>query len=171
MQLVYTCLCLAECGVIVAQQEYGFSRESPIDLKFTLSFFIGCIATYSGAFLSTCAIRELGRFSIPVRKEHRLVKSGPYAYIRHPIHTGYLLNFIGFLLCLFTQGSLIREWRVLWSPLVLVVVGVMLALRTIRAMYVFERAVLEDESLRKEFGREWDMWAETVRYRILIGIF
>jgi protein-S-isoprenylcysteine O-methyltransferase Ste14 len=155
----------------VAQQEYGFSKESPIGLKFTLSFFIGCIATYSGAFLSIWSIRELGRFSTLVRKEHKLVKSGPYAYVRHPTHAGYLMSFVGFLLCLFTQGSLIREWRVLWSPLVLVVVGVMLALRTIRAMYVFERAVLEDEGLRKEFGQEWEMWAETVQYRILIGIF
>jgi len=171
MQLVYTCLCLAECGVIVAQQEYGFSEESPTDLKFTPSFFIGCIAIYSGAFLSIWSIRALGQFSTPVRKEHKLVKSGPYAYVRHPIHTGYLMSFAGFLLCSLTQGSLIREWRVLWSPLVLVVVGVMLALRTIRAVYVFERAVLEDEGLRKDFGREWEMWAETVRYRILIGVF
>jgi len=81
------------------------------------------------------------------------------------------MSFIGFLLCSFTQGSLIRECRGLWSPLVLVAVGVMVALRTIRALYVFERAVLEDEGLKKQFGREWEVWAEEVRYRILIGIF
>ena len=81
------------------------------------------------------------------------------------------MSFVGFLLCSFTRGSLIREWRGLWSPLVLVVIGVMVALRTIRALYVFERAVLEDEGLRKEFGREWEAWGESVRYRILLGIF
>lgn len=174
MQIVYTCLCLAECGVIVAQEEYGFSNEDPIGLQFTLSFVIGSIATYSGALLISWSFRELGRFSRPnssIRKEHKLVKSGPYAYVRHPIHTGYLMSFVGFLLCLFTQGSLIHEWRVLWSPLVLAVIGVMVALRTIRALYVFERAVLEDKGLRKQFGREWEVWAEKVRYRILIGIF
>ena len=82
------------------------------------------------------------------------------------------MNFVGFLACSFMPGSLIWEWRVLWvSPVFLVVVGVMVLFRTGRAFYAFERAIIEDEGLRKEFGRDWEVWAEKVRYRILVGVF
>ena len=82
------------------------------------------------------------------------------------------MNFVGFLACSFTRGSLVWEWRVLWaSPVVLVLVGVMALFRIGRAFYVFERAIMEDEGLKKTFGREWDVWAGKVRYRIVVGVF
>ena len=175
MQLVYTCLCLAECIVIIAQQKYEFSQANPIDLQFTLTFFFGCIATYSGALLRFWCFRELGRFftfDFSIRKEHKLITSGPYAYVRHPSYTGYLMNVLGFLLCSFTRGSLVREWQMLWaSPVMVLVVGVLALLRIARAFYVFERARMEDEGLEKEFGRKWGVWAGKVRYRILVGVF
>jgi len=50
-------------------------------------------------------------------------------------------------------------------------VGVMVLFRMGRAFYVFERAIMGDEGLGKEFGHEWDVWATKVRYRIVVGIF
>jgi protein-S-isoprenylcysteine O-methyltransferase Ste14 len=36
---------------------------------------------------------------------------------------------------------------------------------------VFVRASEEDEGLKQEFGREWEMWAEKVPYKLFPGIF
>lgn len=48
---------------------------------------------------------------------------------------------------------------------------IVLALATTRGTYVFMcRADVEDQVLRKEFGKEWEEWAQTVRYKFIPGI-
>ena len=33
------------------------------------------------------------------------------------------------------------------------------------------RMPVEDEILKKEFGREWDEWARAVQYRLVPGVY
>ena len=64
----------------------------PVALRVT-GIVIGFCALY-GIFL---VHRELGKYfsiSLVIRKGHKLVKTGPYRFVRHPMYTSYLLLFI-----------------------------------------------------------------------------
>lgn len=77
---------------------------------------IGIGLTYAGAALAIWARVILGEnWSARVTRkvDHQLIKSGPYAFVRHPIYSGLLLATMGTALVL-------GEWRgVLAVPLVL----------------------------------------------------
>jgi protein-S-isoprenylcysteine O-methyltransferase len=52
----------------------------------------------SGLLLRWAAIRALGRFftvDVAIHPEHKVVQSGPYAWVRHPSYSGLLLLFLG----------------------------------------------------------------------------
>jgi protein-S-isoprenylcysteine O-methyltransferase len=62
-----------------------------------LSLFVG------GIVLRWYSIARLGRFftvDVSIAREHRLIDSGPYRFIRHPSYTGALIAFLGFGFCL-----------------------------------------------------------------------
>jgi protein-S-isoprenylcysteine O-methyltransferase len=62
-----------------------------------LSLFVG------GIILRWYSIVRLGRFftvDVSIAREHRLIDSGPYRFIRHPSYTGALIAFLGFGLSL-----------------------------------------------------------------------
>jgi protein-S-isoprenylcysteine O-methyltransferase len=56
-----------------------------------------------GIILRWYSIAYLGRYftvDVAIAKEHRVINSGPYRFIRHPSYTGALVAFLGFGLCL-----------------------------------------------------------------------
>jgi protein-S-isoprenylcysteine O-methyltransferase Ste14 len=90
-------------------------------------------------------------FAAPVVKiqkerEHRVITSGPYAYVRHPMYSGALLINVGAPLLL---GS---WWGLVAGALVTVLIGV--------------RAVLEERTLKAELAGYTD-YATKVRYRLV----
>jgi protein-S-isoprenylcysteine O-methyltransferase Ste14 len=53
---------------------------------------------FSGIALAISARRHLGRNwsdKVELKVDHRLIRSGPYAYLRHPIYSGVLLGVAG----------------------------------------------------------------------------
>jgi len=59
---------------------------------------VGFVVFGIGGVLSLQAIRHLGKFmtvQIAVAQDHRLVTSGPYARIRHPLYTAAMLTSLG----------------------------------------------------------------------------
>jgi protein-S-isoprenylcysteine O-methyltransferase Ste14 len=90
-------------------------------------------------------------FAAPVVKiqkerEHRVVDTGPYAYVRHPMYAGALLINAGAPLLL---GS---WWGLAVGALFTVLIGV--------------RAVLEENTLKAELAGYVD-YAARVRYRFV----
>lgn len=148
--------------------------DSPSNIAVTPAFIIGSILALSGAILRFYCFQTLGRlftFEFCIRKDHRLVTHGPYAYVRHPSYTGCLLNQTGIFLCHLTSGSWLRECGVLGEwPIGIPLVGWFI-LTTIRCLYLFDRSKVEDEGLRKEFGEQWYKWVKDVPYRIIPGVF
>jgi protein-S-isoprenylcysteine O-methyltransferase Ste14 len=69
---------------------------------------------------------------------HQLVRTGPYAHIRHPIYTGVLLMYLGVAL---VSGEI--------HALIALVVILLAYLRKIG---------LEDKLLAENFGSDWDAW-------------
>lgn len=62
---------------------------------------IAAILFFVGFTLRAWSMRILGRlftFDIGIRSGHKILKEGPYAYIRHPSYTGYFVMLWG--LCL-----------------------------------------------------------------------
>lgn len=73
-------------------------------------YLIGLLLFVGGIILRWYSIARLGRFftvDVAVAREHRLVDSGPYHFIRHPSYTGALIAFLGFGLCLGNWLSLL----------------------------------------------------------------
>ena len=99
----------------------------------------GGLLLVGGIVLLLSAHIHLGRsfHSLVVTKEkHQLVTSGPYQWIRHPIYTAYLMNYIG--------GGLLA------ANLVLTFIPVMFF-----GFMIINRIPREEEIMRAEFGQNY----------------
>jgi protein-S-isoprenylcysteine O-methyltransferase Ste14 len=70
-------------------------------------FWVGTAITAAGLGFSAWARVHLGRnwsATVTVKQDHELIRTGPYAIVRHPIYTGVLFGFIGTALA-------IGQWR------------------------------------------------------------
>ena len=68
---------------------------------------LGTLVVAVGLGVTVWARRHLGRdwsSSVEVKEGHRLVRTGPYHWVRHPIYSGLLLAFLGVALAF-------GEWR------------------------------------------------------------
>jgi len=66
-----------------------------------LSFWAGTGLTFAGLLFSVWARVQLGRNwsrSVTIKQDHKLIVTGPYALVRHPIYTGLLAAFLGTVL-------------------------------------------------------------------------
>lgn len=98
-----------------------------------------------GLGFSVLARRYLGRNwsgTITVKAGHELIRSGPYAYVRHPIYTGLLLALIGSVLA-------VGEWRAL------------LGLAFIAAGIV-RKLTIEERFMTEQFGEAYTYYRAEV---------
>jgi len=111
---------------------------------------VGFILIYVGFWLSMLTFKA-NSYAAPVvkiQKErgHRVVTTGPYAYVRHPMYSGTLLFSVG-------TALLFGSW---WGLLAVALFGVLIAVR----------AVLEEETLKAELEGYAD-YAAHVRHRLV----
>jgi len=89
------------------------------DLHFIAATFIpGLLIAASAFVVRAAAVRALGRMwsvHIEIRKEHELVKDGPFRWIRHPIYLGAILELVGAMLFL-NAGYTAIAFLVLFVP-------------------------------------------------------
>lgn len=100
--------------------------------------WLGVILTSLGAATAIWARFCLGQFwssRVTLKEGHQLIRSGPYAYVRHPIYSGMLLGMIG-------TALVVGEWR-----------GV-LATALVLAGHSY-KALREESLLIGEFGDEY----------------
>jgi len=128
-----------------------------------------------GGLTRVSCYRAMGRmftFELTIRKEHKLITSGPYSIVRHPGYTALFMIMCGYSICLMGDGSWLREC----SGLALdgTVTRVLISLWALNLAFVIaaliSRTKVEDEMLKKEF-REWDEWARQVPYRLLPFVY
>jgi protein-S-isoprenylcysteine O-methyltransferase Ste14 len=60
--------------------------------------WLGAAITFAGALFAIWARWHLGRnwsAAVTIKRDHQIIRTGPYAYIRHPIYTGMLAAVFG----------------------------------------------------------------------------
>lgn len=69
----------------------------------------GVILFVIGLIVRWGSIIYLGRFftvDVAIARDHQLITTGPYRYVRHPSYSGTLLIFLGFSLCMLNLFSM-----------------------------------------------------------------
>lgn len=80
-------------------------------------FWIGALLTAAGLGFSAWARVHLGRnwsATVTVKQAHELIRTGPYARVRHPIYTGVVFAFVG-------TAIVVGEWRGLLAVVIVIV--------------------------------------------------
>ncbi|HEV2314192.1 MAG TPA: isoprenylcysteine carboxylmethyltransferase family protein [Candidatus Acidoferrales bacterium] len=131
--------------VIVVAFEFLFGdwRLGPLDRRFLPASFsiavAGVVLTVLGMSLAIWArVYLAGNWSgtVTLKKGHELIRTGPYARIRHPIYTGFQLALTG-------TALVIGQWRAI------------VALAIVLATHFF-KARKEEAWLAREFGPAFD---------------
>ncbi|KAG2016241.1 hypothetical protein CC2G_009427 [Coprinopsis cinerea AmutBmut pab1-1] len=83
--------------------------ENPRGIRVTIPFLLGVFLSCSGAYLRWACYRALGRFftfEMSLKKDHRLIKDGPYSFVRHPGYLAILVTITGGFLTFASPVSL-----------------------------------------------------------------
>ena len=109
---------------------------------------LGSLLFFGGLILYLWGMRTLGQmfgpstgFAVRLQVEHRLIVSGPYAHVRHPMYLAVIAT---------SFGSLLLYWT--WATL----------LFAVAMLGLIARARREDRVLSVEFGPEWQTYASNV---------
>ncbi len=110
------------------------------------TFWVGIGLVAIGLLFSVWARKVIGRDwsgSVTVKEGHELVRTGPYAIVRHPIYTGLLLAFIG--------SALPRaEWRGVAAVLIV-------------ALGLWRKLKLEERWMGEVFGERYAAYKREVK--------
>lgn len=115
------------------------------DINFILSS-LGVLMYISGHLLRNWSIRTLGEcwsLHIEIKENHKLLKEGPYKYLRHPNYLATLFKGIGFTLIPNSFYTFLYA-LVIFIPIRLI------------------RIYLEEKELIKKFGNEYLRYKEEV---------
>lgn len=141
-------LCLAM--PIVAGLEYRFGMSSvPVWLQ-----VVGALALAFGIYMFHVVMETNSYASAVVRVQsergQKVISTGPYAFVRHPMYAGAIFYFVG-------MGLLLGSWYAT------AIGAVIIALFGLRAVW-------EEDTLRRELDG-YAAYAERVRYRLIPGIW
>lgn len=140
-------------GTVVAKWSYPMMAGSYLILLLatTIEYFLikreinfiitlsGLIIFISGLLLRNWAIHTLGEYfsrHVEIKTQHKLIKEGPYRYVRHPNYLATILKGVGFTL-------IPNSFYIL-----LYVLLIFIPIRIVRIY-------LEEKELVKEFGQDY----------------
>jgi protein-S-isoprenylcysteine O-methyltransferase Ste14 len=109
--------------------------------------WIGIALSFLGAGIAIWARYTIGEFwsaRVTLKEGHQLIRSGPYAFVRHPIYTGMLTASLG-------TALVAGEWRGV------VAVVLLLAAHS-------RKAIREESLLTSEFGEEYRFYRHSTGF-------
>ena len=136
--------------------------------------FLGVTLVVIGTIIRVQCYHEMGKhftLQVTVLKDHKLITSGPYSYVRHPSYTGAYIYFAGVALWYTAEGSWLRESEVYKKPLTWVCLAPVVGHLFLVNLVLFRRIAKEDEMMKKGFGKEWAEWARKVPDRMVPGVY
>ncbi|KAH9830762.1 uncharacterized protein C8Q71DRAFT_716381 [Rhodofomes roseus] len=154
-----------------------FTRGNPgVVQRLVLSpaFLAACVVGAAGGVFRYQCYRTLGRFftlELAIHDGHKLITEGPYRYVRHPSYTAWSTGAVGVGLMSLTRGAWFREAGLLETGMgrLACAFGVMYVVYGMVGLMV--RVPSEDAMLRKQFGEEWEAYAQRVPYRMVPYVF
>ncbi|KAJ7211580.1 hypothetical protein GGX14DRAFT_362465, partial [Mycena pura] len=176
---------IAEIAIILAQLDARSILSQFVISKLTLGgglptlhlttqLAFGSILAVAGALLRIQCYRALGKhftFETGISRDHKLVTSGPYRYMRHPGYTGSAAVYFGLLCSCGSPGSWFMECLFKGSTAGAVLCLSFAAVRGLAVSGLLLRMSKEDEGLKNEFGKEWTAWAARVPYVLIPYIY
>jgi len=127
---------------------YGWS-QMPLWLG-----IVGALAVVMGIYVFHIVMRENSYASTVVKVDtergHKVISTGPYAWVRHPMYTGAIFYFLG-------TALLLGSWCAFAIGIVLIAI-------------IALRAVWEEEMLVNELPGYAD-YARRVKYRLVPGVW
>lgn len=126
----------------------------PESVKWDTFTTISLVVMILGLALRTWAIYTLGSYftmHLSIQKEHKIIRNGPYKYIRHPSYVGAFLTYLGTTIFLHAWFALIAA-------------AVILPIAWLRRMHYEEKLLIE------EFGEEYKSYCRSVK-RVIPGLW
>ena len=122
----------------------------PESVKWDVITTISLVIMVSGLILRTWSIYTLGNYftmHLAIQKEHRIIRKGPYRYLRHPSYVGAFLTYLGTTVFLHSWFSLIFA-------------AVILSIAWLRRIHYEELLLIE------KFGDEYETYCKTAKRAI-----
>lgn len=152
----------------------------------------GFVILICGALLRIWVMRVLGRlftFRLAVRKDHKVVRTGPFGYVRfvmsclkiykfthfcnatrHPSYIGAQVMIIGELLLLLS-GNVGQQYFGTASLAFQTLAFTPVAIAALSSVFLIPRITKEEKMLSEALGAEWRIYTSEVKWRLLPGIF
>jgi protein-S-isoprenylcysteine O-methyltransferase Ste14 len=159
------------------------SYRSPVGTP--LVIVVGATMAVAGVGLRRWAMATLGRhftLELTLQPTHKLMTSAPYNIVRHPSYTGGMMALGGALLafCAPADGWFRAVWLAKlthgdfnliqgalgWGATTLL--GCIFTLGVVNGV---SRTRIEDSMLRERFGKDWDVWAKRVPYKLVPFVY
>lgn len=154
--------------LVILEVPRSFAHNDPLNFRFISGTSVAALASV----LRFASFRALGHhftYQLAILPSHKLVTTGPYAYVRHPSYIALPLIVLGWASSFTSQGTVLREW-IGESKVDGLVLSVLIGLLYVGWQFV-KRAEVEDQVLREKFGKEWEEWAAVVKYRFIPGLY
>jgi protein-S-isoprenylcysteine O-methyltransferase Ste14 len=128
-----------------------WSRIGPLGMRFVpremwiayLGIALSCVGTAISIWARYC-LGEYWSARVTLKEGHQLIRSGPYAFVRHPIYSGMLVAGFG-------TALVVGEWRGILA------VGLLLAAHSRKAMR-------EERMLTQEFGDQYTAYRRSTGF-------
>jgi protein-S-isoprenylcysteine O-methyltransferase Ste14 len=187
--LAETAIVLAKAGIMPDEWNtriFMWLTGSPIGVRgaryiaatLPLTLIGGSVIAVAGTGLRLSAYRALDRqftYQLTLKDDHQLITSFPYNIVRHPSYTGWFVCEIGLgMIVLSKDGWMqnvvipaVRNPSQTTGVVALAWMATTAAIITTVIPFLIVRTSVEDEMLKKRFGKEWEKWAKRVPYRLL----
>jgi len=139
-----------------------------------------CLVMFGGLTRASChrALGKMFTWETSIQKDHKLITSGAYRFVRHPSYTGMLAVSTGYLVLMLSPGTFARECFIGPTSSVGIIQSTVrassLVYVTLVALYftdvcswLVRRSFVEDDMMKGTFGKEWEEWARNVRWRVV----
>ncbi|KAH7913601.1 hypothetical protein BJ138DRAFT_1145594 [Hygrophoropsis aurantiaca] len=176
--------CIAAVAVVVATSYPSAASSQILSILLpngwlqtpTVSRYLiaGVFASVIGGAGRVWCYRALGRhftYQLSILKEHRLMTGGPYAIVRHPSYTAFILVNCGLTLGHLAPGSFTQSCGWLETLLGKTLFSAWVFEVLLTTFLIFIRTKKEDSMLKGQFGIEWERYANRVRYRLVPGVY